>query len=208
MNILIIGASTKTSIGYGVGEILRKHGHTITYASRRGALGERCDISNPKAVRSLIVRRGPDVVVVAAGVFSSPRRIGNKQSWKRIGSHICAKSLGALVVANELAREKKEVQFIALGGREISSHPGFVQFTVGNGALWSLVRFLNTHTRIPAYYVDLPFVTSSTMHQEYIRATHTHVSGEVTPIEIAETIKHIIALRPKRRRIVLGGGGA
>lgn len=140
--------------------------------------------------------------------FAAPKNVGNLSDWKRIANHIRAKSFGALIVANELVRVNSNVTFLVLGGREVSSHTGFAQFTIGNGALWSLVRFLNTNTKMAAYYLDLPFVTGSAMHRDYVRTTGDRVTGEITEKKIADVIARIIARRPKRKRIVLGKGSA
>jgi NAD(P)-dependent dehydrogenase (short-subunit alcohol dehydrogenase family) len=206
MNILILGASSKTSIGFTTGEVLRLHGHSVVYGSRSGKLGTRCDVTKPKEVRRLMAKTRPDVVILAAGVFGAPKKIGTLSDWKRTDDHVHAKSFGALVVANEFARVRKIGTLVVLGGREISSHPGFAHFTIGNGALWSLVRFLNTNTAIAAYYLDLPFVTDSAMHRHYIRVTRHQVAGEITESTIANVITHIIEKRPKKKRIVLGRG--
>ena len=49
MKILFIGASSQSSIGYQVGELIAKYGYTVTYVSRSGRTGLRCDITKPKA---------------------------------------------------------------------------------------------------------------------------------------------------------------
>jgi hypothetical protein len=208
MNILIFGASSKSSIGFTVGEILRLHGHSVVYASRSGKLGTRCDVTKPQEVRRLMAKTNPDVVILAAGVFSAPEKISDIASWKHTGSHLRTKSFGALVVANEFARARKRGALVVLGGRDVSSHPGFAHFTIGNGSLWSLVRFLNRHTSVDAYYLDLPFVTDSTMRREYVRTTRHRVAGEITSQKIAHSVAVIITRRPQRKRIILGKGNA
>jgi len=39
MKILVLGASSKNSVGFSVGEILRQDGHEVRYASRERKLG-------------------------------------------------------------------------------------------------------------------------------------------------------------------------
>ena len=114
------------------------------------------------------------------------------------------------IVCNELARLKKRSYAIMFGGRETSSDAGFAAFTVGNGALWSLVRFLNAHTNINSYFVDLPFVEGSAMQKAFLksankRARHEAVGG-MEPVKIARVITRILSRKEKRRRIVLGKG--
>ncbi len=210
MKILILGASTKASIGYMVGELLRAEGHSVTYASRSGRLGARCDITSPPSVRALMRDVRPDVVIFAAGVFMTPKAVGKMRNLEKIAAHVNAKSVGSLIVCNQLARLKKRSYVIMLGGRETSSDPGFAAFTVGNGALWSLVRFLNAHTIINSYFIDLPFVEGSAMQKAFLksadkRARHAAVDG-MKPAKIASVVSRILSGKEKRLRIILGRG--
>ncbi len=127
MNILIIGASSKNSIGYIVGEKLKiHHEHSVVYTSRNGKLGLKCDVTHPRNVRRILLKTKPGVVVLAAGVFTAPKILGSIRSWSRITEHILAKSLGPLVLANAFTslKPKRVRYFIALGGRAVSSESG------------------------------------------------------------------------------------
>src|SRR5262245_39741520 len=113
MKILIVGATSKESVGYNAGEALREHGHTPAYASRSGKLGIVCDIGNPNQIRRLLVREKPDVIIHAAGVFSSPRALGRIDEWKKVRAHLDAKSFGALALADAAVASRKGKIFIA-----------------------------------------------------------------------------------------------
>ena len=209
MNILIFGASTKNSIGYHLGESLRLIGHKISYASRSGRLGFQCDVTVAADVRRVLQRFEPDAVVLCAGVFVPPHVVGSIETWDKIATHLSAKTLGALIVFDELTRLGKITQVIVLGGREVSSDPGFAPYTIGNSALWGLMRFLNRHTSLSVFYVDLPFVENSTMQQAYLRAKHTDphaaLSG-ISPSHVTQAVLRILCGQSKSKRIILGKG--
>ena len=207
MNILIVGASTEYSIGYQLAEHLRQLGHIVTCASRSGRLGVACDISNPGDVRRLLARVKPDVIIHAAGVFSSPGTIGKMNQWGKVRAHLDVKGFGALVLANAAVAAKRPCIFIVLGGRKISADLGFANYTIGNGALWALVQFFAGHGAIRSYFVDLPFVTDSTMYRAFVRATGDKPKG-VAAATVAQAVGRILNGKYKNgSRVVVGKRG-
>lgn len=207
MNILIIGASKKTSIGYSVGESLKAQGHSVIYASRSGILGKKCDITNTRSVKALLTSTKPHVVILAAGLFLDSGRVGKLQDMRRIQQHLLAKSFGGLVVADTLMTIRPNAQLIVFGGRDVSGDATFAPYTIGNGALWGLVRFLNKHSKIKASYIDLPFVEGSTMEKQFNSVERHKVKrGNVAPKDIACIIAEIVGAKERRERVVLGKG--
>src|SRR4051812_46883534 len=124
MKILILGASTKSSIGYQVGERLRVGGHTPVYASRSGALGHVCDLTDPEAVKKLFITERPDAVIYAAGIFVQPAELGKIKDGERVREHLAAKSLGAVIALGAAVMASAKL-FIVVGGRELSAEPAF-----------------------------------------------------------------------------------
>lgn len=207
MKILVIGASSKNSIGYQVGEHLRHSGnHTPIYASRSGKVGVRCDITDQKQVRLLVTKMQPDVVILGAGVFAKPANLGTIRDWKKSIAHIQAKSIGALAVADAMAGSKKRPRsLITLGGRDISASTSFAPFTVGNGALWALTRFVAKHTSMRAYYIDLPFVYGSAMAKQYSKQTGKNMDSVISLEMVARAIERILKGTARNgARIMLG----
>ncbi len=202
--VLIVGASSKTSIGYHVGEYLREHGYEAVYASRSGKLGIKCDLKNPSQVKKMLAAEKPEIVIHAAGVFCPPQVLGEIDQWSEVFAHIDAKSSGALVLANALIVVGTVHTFIALGGRETSSEPDFAMYTISNGALWGLIRFMATHTKINSYFLDMPFITSSTMNKAYQETTGKRPLGENMNV-VFFTIEEILNGKYENgKRILLG----
>lgn len=205
MRVLILGASSKRSIGFCVGEYLKKRGHSIVYASRSGKLGVSCDSTKPKSVRALIAKVKPSAVILGAGVFS-PAHLGKIYSWRTIREHVEVKSTGALVVANAFLGVRSISKFfIVLGGRELSSDPTFIAFTLGNGALWALVRFLNLHTSLLAYYIDMPTIEGSAMAKKYNSKNRNTMNGAVSADVVASTIATLLDRKVRGNARVLIG---
>lgn len=171
MKVVIFGASSHTSLGYYIGDYLaHKNKYDVIYASRSGKLGLKCDVTNPKEISSVFSKQKPNLVIYATGVFSKPELVGKFKDWEPMKKHILAKSLGILVLANEAIKSKSMRKLIVLGGRDISAEPGFAAYSIGNGALWSFVRFFAKHKKeVATYYVDLPFIKNSTMEKNYMQ---------------------------------------
>jgi len=212
MNILILGASSKNSIGYTVGEELHMADkHSVTYASRTGKLGLKCDVTNPQQVKRVLLKIKPDVVILAAGIFTAPQMFGSMRGWSRVAEHLMAKALGPLVLANAFKslKTRRPQYLFVFGGRDVSTELGFAVYTVGNGALWSFVRFLNRHSLIKAFYIDLPFVRESTMEKQYCRITKSKISDiSIGVNEITKAIQKILDGKVKRKRVLLGKKGS
>lgn len=207
MNILIIGVSSKASIGYQLAEAFRAQGHMVTCASRSGRFGVACDINNPRDVSRLLRQTKPNVIIHAAGVFSTPQAIGEMNEWRKVRAHMDAKGFGALVLANAAIAAKEPRVFIVLGGRKISAERGFANYTMGNGSLWALVQFLAGHGAMQSYFIDLPFVTDSTMHKAFHKATGDRPKG-VPAVRVANAISTILKGKFKSgSRVVIGKRG-
>lgn len=193
MKTVILGASSDKSLGYHIGTYLeKKSGHSVVYASRSGKLGIKCDTNEPKQVGALLANEKPNLVVYAAGVYSEPQILGSFKKYTEVNSHILSKSFGALVVANAVAATPSVKTFIILGGREISSDPGFAAYSVANGALWALVSFFAKHKKTPKiYYVDLPLIKNTTMGQLYT-ISHGSSVDQASPETIIDTVSKII----------------
>jgi len=211
MNILVIGASTRRSVGYLVGEYLRSRGHTVTYASRSGRMGVVCDVTNPLDVKKLISRHKPNVLIIGASSFVPTVRTGAIRDWASVQDFIMAKCFGPIVAANAFvkSRAKGPKFFIALGGREISASDEMMTYTVGNGGLWSAVRFLARYSPIRAYYVDMPPITGSAMFDIYLREksltrNSPYRKKERSFIDVARAVDRIIDGRMHKRRMILG----
>jgi len=206
-NVLVAGASSKSSLGYAVGEALKGQGYGVTYASRSGKLGVACNLDNVDAVNKLLKRLNPQIVVHGAGVFLTPLKLGKIKHWESVKSHLGAKAFGALVLANGAAGLEKQPTFIVLGGRETSAHPGFAPYTIGNGSIWALVRYLAQHSGIKAYFLDLPFVNNSTMHLKYAQFAGKMPRG-IDTNEVTKTVERLMKGKYKNgSRIILGEKG-
>ncbi len=157
MKAIIFGASSNTSLGYSIGEYLKlKNKYEVIYSSRSGKLGVKCNINSPKQVYSILSKEKPDLIINAAGVFHKPQILGSFKNTDLTNNHILTKSFGALILAEAAAKTQSVKNIIMLGGRAISSHPGFASYSIGNGALWALVSFFATHTKTPnIFYIDL-----------------------------------------------------
>jgi hypothetical protein len=178
MKITIFGASSKESIGYFVGNSFSENGNAVVYASRSGSLGVKCDINDPESVSSFFKEEMPDIVINAAGVFSPPQKLGQITEWESMRAHILAKSFGNLVLADASQRFGVK-RLIVLGGRALSSHPGFVQYTIGNGAAWALASFAARHNVLHTTYIDLPLIRNSNMGKLYLASEPEDQRAEI-----------------------------
>lgn len=202
--VLIVGASSKNSIGYHVGEYLRSRGYEPVYASRSGKLGMKCDLESPAEIKKLLAMGKPGVVIHAAGVFNAPQAVGAISEWSKVFAHLYAKSSGALMLADAVVASKSCRVFIALGGREISDECGFVAYTIGNGALFGLIQFMAAHTPIQSFFVDMPFIRSSTMEKAYQKATDQGPRGRSVN-DVCRTVENILDGKNKNSaRVVIG----
>lgn len=210
MKIVIFGASDKSSIGAYVGAKLEQAGQTVIYASRSGALGVACDITNARSVTRLLTRTKPNCIIHAAGVFMNMERLGHLRDWSRLDANILAKSVGTLTLLNWANRHLPHPIVIMLGGPEVSGESRFAGFTVGNGALWAATQFAASHTNVPVYYIEMPTVWPSTMLEAYLRPLTTKQSVKVkaasaSPHAIFETIKKILKGEYRNgSRIIIG----
>src|SRR3990167_9194847 len=103
MNVLIVGASTKESIGYAIGLHLKKQEHAVTCASSSGRQieplwqsGIACQllrIEVPRDVRDVFCRLKPDLVVHAAGLYMPACPLGSSSPSVRFSTwmHLEAK---------------------------------------------------------------------------------------------------------------------
>jgi len=164
MKVIIFGASSKTSIGYHIGRGLVKKGYEITYASRGGKLGEKCDINDFEQTNKLLYDVCPNIVIDATGVFSKPESFGCHSDFLKAREHLLVSSYGALVLADAAVRNKVE-KLIMVGGRASSCNREFGVYAVANGSKSALVDFLVSYERfrIKSYYLDLPTIKHSTM---------------------------------------------
>ncbi len=206
MKILILGASSKTSVGYTVGEILRQGGHAVRYASRTSRIDLTCDVTDPRELEHAFREASPEVVIHAAGVFGRAQKLG---SIRRVAveDHLLAKSLGTLLVLNAAEAAGTVHSVIAFGGREISSNPGYVVYTIANGAMWSALQFANRHTKLRCYFLELPLVEGSKMASQYLADPSTakpEPGTTATPTGIAEKVEEILAgeHNPTRRVLI------
>ena len=209
MKILILGVSSKNSVGCMVGEILRQDGHEVRYASRKRKLNNLvCDITGSRQVRQLLREIRPEVVIHAAGVFTRAQELGLVTGMKPITRHVLAKSVGMLALLDAAAKGYAKVQYvIAFGGREVSSNPGYAAYTIANGAMWSALQFANRHTKLGCYFLELPLVEGSTMAAQYLADRNTdksRVGDAISPSDIARVILEILAdKRNPKERVVL-----
>lgn len=189
MKAIIFGASSHTSLGYHIGHYLEsKNKYTIIYTSRSGKLGIKCDVNEPKQILSILSKERPDLVVYAAGIFNKPQTLGSLKKIAPIRDHILAKSFGALMLADAIAKRPSVKKIIMLGGRAISSDPGFATYSIANGALWALVSFFAKHNHTTKiFYIDLPLVENTTMARSYISLGGD--SGSQTKID---SVTHVI----------------
>lgn len=206
MRILIVGASSEQSVGYLVGESLKQKDHGILYASRSGTLGEKCDICHQSDVLRVFRIFQPDVVIQAAGVFTSPQRLGRARMRTKMADHILVKSYGMFVGLDAAMRTPSVRHVIVFGGREVSSDPRLAVYTAANGALWALVRFAAQHLseHFASYFIDLPLIENSTM-AIMMAFSDKRPDGSLSADRVAETIEEILCGRHEPgTRIVLG----
>lgn len=191
--ILIVGASSEKSIGYLVGEQLKKKGHDALYASRGGKLGEKCDLCIQSDVLRLFRTFKPEVVIQAAGVFTAPQKLGRTTMRSEMADHMLAKSYGTISLLNAAVRVGSVRNVIMLGGRAVSSDPRFAVCTAANGALWALTQFAARHLsdHFATYYIDLPLVENSAMGLQFFPASAPWPKGSVSDDEIAAAIEKI-----------------
>lgn len=203
MKILILGVSSKTSVGYTVGEILRKQRHVVHYASRTSQIDLACDVTVPRELERTFREVSPEVVIHAVGVFCRAQKLGSIRRVT-VEDHLLAKSLGTLLVLNAAEAAGTVHSVIAFGGREISSNPGYAAYTIANGAMWSALQFANRHTKLRCYFLELPLVEGSKMASQYLAdpSTAKPESGTTTtPTEVAGKVEEILAgeHNPNRR---------
>ncbi len=179
MKALIIGASSEKSIGYHIGERMRRRNHHVAYASRSGSLGFQCDITDPVAVQNLVDREQPNVFVHAAGLAlrTSPEDT-SEVNWADVVDHLAAKSVGPLTMLEAARRVASVTHFVSLGGREMFEDPRLGAYAVANGALWAATQFISLHMKAwKAYYIDMPLVLG-TGHAEDLVQAGLHTGAE------------------------------
>src|SRR3989344_2120660 len=115
MKILVIGVSSKKSIGYLLASYLQPH--EFVFADRAGKLGEVCDITDPALVEKLIGVQQPDVVIHAAGCYTEEVEevLGHTSEWKTACNNILAKAFGSLAVLDAAVRHRVRI-VVFLGG--------------------------------------------------------------------------------------------
>lgn len=197
MRALIIGASSRKSIGYHIGEDLRRQGTTVVYASRSGSLGYKCDVTDFAAVTNLFEKERPDVVIHAAGgAFLNPVALGACVDWSAMAEHIAAKSFGTIVLLDAAKRTGSVKYFVALGGRPKFGDEKMAAYATGNGALWSAIEFANEYVpEFNSFYVDMPIVIG-TKNADGLIAAGAHTQSEhaqAIPVErVIEAVNDII----------------
>ena len=212
MRALIIGASSNKSIGYHIGEHLRRKGDHIAYVSRSGSLGYRCNATLVHRIHEIIQEERPTLLIHAAGgKLLQPVALGSRAydewDWWNLGEHVIAKSMGSIVLLDAAVRAGSVKQFVALGGRTTFGDAKMAAYAVGNGALWSAIEFANQHVRqIKTYYLDLPIVIG-TKNAEGLIAAGAHTADEheqAIPVEkVLRTFDDIIADRIEPGRVML-----
>ncbi|HAR54860.1 TPA: hypothetical protein DCR79_01025 [Patescibacteria group bacterium] len=195
MKIIIFGVSSKSSVGYLLGQQLNAHDKLqIIYASRSGKLGYKCDITNPRFVQKLMSKEKSDVIINAAGVFSTPQKLGNFNDWSKVKQHILARSFGSLILADAAIKSSNVKKIIMLGGRATSSDAGFAAYSTSNGALYALTQFISQYTKLSVYYVDLPMITDSTMAKALLGSGPKLTAIKSTDVKmITAVIKKILS---------------
>lgn len=216
--IMVFGASSKRSLGYLVGESwklstlpeIERVDNRVYYASRSGRLGRKCDITRYKQVGKMFrdIAGHPSAVIQAAGVYTPARRLGESLYDPAVHAHILAKSVGTMNLLDAAVRSTRVRNFIVFGGREMSSNPGYVFYTAANGAMWSLVQFANRHTRLRAYFIDLPLVERSAMGKKFLADPGVDVDPTgVIPVQVVtDTVTKIMRGEVEPGRIILGEG--
>ncbi len=194
MRILIIGASSKMSLGYQLGEQWKKErGHDVFYASRSGKLGSKCDVTDHRQVLRLVEKTQPDTIIQAAGIFFPAQELGKIEDYKKIQRHILAKTYGTLLLLDAAARVKRVGNFVVLGGREVSGLSGYAGYTCGNGGAWALIQFAARHlSQLRTFFVDLPLVDDTTMGLKF-KADYGTLSARNGPSVDAEGVLYIVS---------------
>ncbi|HEV7449369.1 MAG TPA: NAD-dependent epimerase/dehydratase family protein [Candidatus Paceibacterota bacterium] len=212
MDILVAGASTPKSIGRAIGQAAELDGHSVTYLSRnpRADHVQVADITKALDVDLVFKGMSPDVVVHAAGIYTNAAHLGwmsSRGDLRKIKVHLAAKTMGAYLLLNAAARANAQY-FIALGGRAVSSEPGYAWYTAGTGALWSLVEFANLHSNLKAYFIDLPLVAGSAMGEQF-RADESmsrDYTGMIKMSQVTDATTKILKGEVEPGRIILGEG--
>lgn len=218
--IMVFGASSKRSLGYFVGESwklstlpeIERIDNRVYYASRSGRLGRKCDITRYKQVERMFreVAGHPSAVIQAAGVYTPARRLGESLYDPAVHAHILAKSVGTMNLLDAAVRSTRVRNFIVFGGREMSSNPGYAFYTAANAAMWSLVQFANRHTKLRAYFIDLPLVVGSAMGEKFVADAGVNAdrTGAIPMHVVADTVIKILRGEVEPGRIILGEGWA
>ncbi|HEY4517024.1 MAG TPA: NAD-dependent epimerase/dehydratase family protein [Candidatus Paceibacterota bacterium] len=208
MNVLILGASTEKSIGYHIGAHLGRQGNTVVYASRSGALGYTCDVTDVAAVTKLFENERPDLVIHAAGgAFLNTAPLGACVDWSDMAQHIASKSFGTIVLLDAAVRIGTVKNFVMLGGRAAFGDEKMAAYVAGNGALWSLTQFANQHiASINSFYFDMPIVIGTT-NAEGLIAAGAHTASEhaqaIYVERVVEAVDNIIIGKTPQGRVVL-----
>ena len=206
MRALIIGASSDRSIGYHIGEHRKSLGDDVAYASRSGALGYKCDVTDIGALQRLFERERPQVVVLAVGTALQNPSINSFDDWQRQCDDIMARSIGAHATLIAAWIIGTVTHFVALGGRAKFDDPNLETYTISNGALWGAVQHANAHGQVKTVYVDMPFVRGSANAETLARAG-LHTGPELAhaiPVEkVVRAVDDIFADRIKPGRVML-----
>ena len=208
MNITGIGGSSTSSILYHIGEhrkaLFSDH---VAYASRSGALGHVCDVTDPDSLQKLFYREFPRVVILAVGTALQNPTFATFSDWQRQRDDIAARSFGALATMIAAHQAETVRQFIVLGGRETFEDPNLGAYAASNGATWGLIQHANRHTHYDAWYVDMPFVIDSA-NAETLRAAGLHTGAEIANAirisDVVRTADEILSGQHLPGRIILG----
>lgn len=208
MKVLIIGASSKTSVGYYIGEYLRETFRCeVIYVSRSGGLGVNCDLNEYHQVNKLFDRchlSEDDVVINTAGVFTCPQLMGDFENLTGVKDHLLVKSYGAWLLG-EVCVKRSVGKLIMLGGREsVSGNGAFSVYDTANGSLWAVVKTISEHHLTPkVYYLDIPAIRNSTMLNN-IGQVDEGYQATIGSFKVNQAVESIInGLYPSGTRIVV-----
>lgn len=209
MKVLVIGASSPTSIGKVIEQLLLQHGVEVILASRSGRFGTTCDIRDNNSLRCVLQRHQPHAVVHAAGVYTKTGRLGCTGDWNSVRKHLAAKALGSLALIDAAVQTPKLSTLIFLGGRTKSADPTFAVDCMANAAMKVAVEHANQHApkRLYCHYVNLPLVSDSAMGARYLAENpDCGTLGAITSMEVAEVVRGIIFGKIDSAEIKLGEG--
>ncbi|MEZ4103734.1 MAG: hypothetical protein R3B60_00410 [Candidatus Paceibacterota bacterium] len=192
MKIIVFGASSKTSIGFYVGEYLKKLGHTVVYASRSGGLGEKCDINEYRQVYALLNEYKPDVIVNAAGVFTGLELIGQLKDFSIIKDSVFVKCYGSLLLA-DISVKLGVNTLIVIGGHTEPCDSGFFIYNMVNNAMLSLVKSIVKQTRaLEAYYLEIPAIKNSSMVKEAMERESAKSLDAHDAVDVCKIVEDVI----------------